>query len=606
MTRSHNNSTRENKINSTRDVDDDASSTTTDTNNESENKNHRKANKNSADTSSTFNPKNQMTSTEHVDENDFTGRLSIGTRTNSNSEGNNINGTDIGSQHDQENHKEENNNTTKYTIFTKNEMWMICVAAATFGFFSAISSSVYAPAIPTLKKQFHVSTELINLTIVAYSIFQGLSPSVFASFADSFGRRPVVAVCYTIYIVANIGLARTNVYWLLFVLRCLQATGIASAISIGAGIIGDITTRSNRGTYMSIFSGITIIAVAFGPLMGGALSNNLGWRSIFWFLCISSGCFYIFSIFVLPETKRAIVGNGSIKPKHWWCRAPIMYISRFRNRTSFSNPNFIPDYDSLDPPRKLNIFMPFLLLTNLQIVFVLVPVSLYNAGWTMAITQTSTLLSTNYNYNTLQVGLCYIASGMGSLIGSVSAGPVLDRYYKKCKDIHIIELNKYKQLADIEKQGVEEPFFNIYKARLMMNIFPSILVSLSFILLGWTIEYKVHISVPLIALFLSSFGVCYFMSTTSTLLVDLYPQSSSSASATYNLSRCLMVAVGVAVVDKMCSSLGSGGAFTLIAGICFLSVGLIYWQIWIAPKWDSDAKKKSNLNENSHAHDGLK
>ena len=54
-------------------------------------------------------------------------------------------------------------------------------------------------------------------------------------------------------------------------------------------------------------------ATAIGPVLGGALAQNPGWRWIFWLFAISSGVCLLLIFFFLPETSRFIVGNGSGK-----------------------------------------------------------------------------------------------------------------------------------------------------------------------------------------------------------------------------------------------------------------------------------------------------
>ena len=56
---------------------------------------------------------------------------------------------------------------------------------------------------------------------------------------------------------------------------------------------------------------------ALGPIIGGVLSETLGWRAIFWFLVIFSGIYLVTFVLFCPETGRNVVGNGSIPPPSW-------------------------------------------------------------------------------------------------------------------------------------------------------------------------------------------------------------------------------------------------------------------------------------------------
>lgn len=80
------------------------------------------------------------------------------------------------------------------------------------------------------------------------------------------------------YIGASIGLANTHVYWLLVVLRCIQASGSASVIAIGSGTIGDLAPPAERGGFMGAFSLGPMLGPAIGPVIGGLLAGSFGWQ----------------------------------------------------------------------------------------------------------------------------------------------------------------------------------------------------------------------------------------------------------------------------------------------------------------------------------------
>lgn len=58
-------------------------------------------------------------------------------------------------------------------------------------------------------------------------------------------------------------------------------------IAIGAGCVADIATPEERGTFLGLFGGLSLLGPALGPLLGGILVYALSWRWIFWILTIA-------------------------------------------------------------------------------------------------------------------------------------------------------------------------------------------------------------------------------------------------------------------------------------------------------------------------------
>lgn len=158
-------------------------------------------------------------------------------------------------EHDNEAHDLEAIRTAEstgppYSVFTLKEKRLIIFLTAWAGFFSPLSANIYFPALNALAADLHVSNSLINLTLTSYMIFQGIAPTIFGDLADGAGRRPAYLIGFTIYIAANIGIATQNSFAALFVLRCLQSTGSSATVALGSGVVADISTSAERGTYM--------------------------------------------------------------------------------------------------------------------------------------------------------------------------------------------------------------------------------------------------------------------------------------------------------------------------------------------------------------------
>lgn len=103
-------------------------------------------------------------------------------------------------------------------------------------------------------------------------IFKGVSPSFWGSLADNIGRRPVYIVTFFIYLGSCIGLACTNNYAGLLILRMLQAVGSSSATALCVGTIGDISLPSERGGNIGISSMGSTVGSLIGPSLGTYLN----------------------------------------------------------------------------------------------------------------------------------------------------------------------------------------------------------------------------------------------------------------------------------------------------------------------------------------------
>jgi len=299
-----------------------------------------------------------------------------------------------------------------HTIFTRSQKSLIVTLVAVAATFSAFASNIYFPAIPAIAVDLSTTEELINLTVTSYMIFQGLAPSIWGAMADVKGRRVTYIVTFIVFIGACIGIAESKYYYQLLILRCLQSTGSASTIAIGAGVVGDITTREDRGSYMGIFQAGLLAPLAIGPVLGGVFAQTLGWRAIFWFLTIYAAAFLVVLVFVLPETLRSMVGNGSV-PAKGLSQSLLGYIQQRRHPTTEKT---IPDTPSNGRKARIDVLGPLKIILSAEVSFVIIFLSIHYMVWQMSVAATSTLFQQTYGLNEIQIGLTYIANGAGMVL----------------------------------------------------------------------------------------------------------------------------------------------------------------------------------------------
>lgn len=457
-----------------------------------------------------------------------------------------------------------------YSIFTSTQKGLIVAVVSFAATFTGFASNIYFPVIPTIALDLGVSSELINLTVTSYMIFQGLSPTIWGAIADAQGRRLTYIFCFIVFFGACVGLAETKHYYQLVILRCVQSTGSASTVAIGAGVIGDITKREERGGYMGYFQAGLLVPLAIGPVLGGIFAGTLGWRAIFWFLTIYSGVFLIILIIVLPETLRSMVGNGSV-PARGVSKSPLSRIMQRRHPEMVST-------ESLPTQKRapINFLGPLQILCGREVVFIVVFVSLYYTIWQMTVTVMSSLFESVYGLGEIKIGLTYIANGVGTVLGTLTTGKFLDFEYRRAKKSHT---------------GAPEDF-PLERARLRSMWITSGIQCLAVLAFGWTLQYKVHIAVPIVCSFFLGWTAVSIYSAGSTFLVDVFPNQAASATAAVNLVRCLMGAGGTAAVLPISNAIGVGRAFTLFTGLMIAGLGLLLVQMRYGARWRRDLEKK--------------
>ncbi|OJA16099.1 hypothetical protein AZE42_10598 [Rhizopogon vesiculosus] len=458
-----------------------------------------------------------------------------------------------------------------YSIFTSSEKWVIVTLASIAGVFSPLTAYIYLPTIPMIATAFHKTIELTNLTVTVYLVFQGVSPMVWGTLADRIGRRPTSLGCLFVLSLACIGLALvpTTHFWLLMVLRCLQAVGSASTLTIGAGIISDIATPAERGGFFGMFTAGPQVGPALGPVIGGVLADKLGWRSIFWFVCISSSACFIVMVTFLPETLRSIVRNGGILPPIQY-RPLLPIIGRGRNNSEGEHP----------PSRKLR--NPFRLFACVDILNLLVFNGIQYAVFTTILATISSLLEIRYPQMTeMDVGLCYLTSGGGLALGAMFSGKLMDWDYRTTKEQFTQTIAAQQGIPGdiINEEDIPIEVVRLKRLPLWMIIFCTATAGY-----GWSLQARATIAVPLVLQFVIGFSEIAVLTTVQTLLVDLVPSQGSSVTACNNLVRCSMGALLVSMIDLILDQLGVGWTFVLLGGICFISLPLVWLAVCIGPR----------------------
>ena len=421
---------------------------------------------------------------------------------------------------------------------------------------------------------------------------QGLAPTFIGTLSDDGGRRTAYITAFTIYAIANIGLALQNSYPALMVLRCVQSAGSSGTVSLANAVVADLVTSAERGTYVSWTSVIPQLGPSIGPIIGGLLAQYVNWHFIFWFLLIITGVVFLPMLVFFPETCRKIVDDGSVPPPKWLRCYTNVIIERRLHRDGKDLRYEYRDRRSKDRHWRFpNPLDAFVLLFRKEVGFPLIFSALLTSGYYAITVLIPSQFGSVYGFNEVQISLCYIPLGMGSMFAALVRGPVINSRFKHHADRLGISVDKSKHfdLSD----------FPIERARLEVG-FPTLIGAALFIIgFGWLIEARVHLSAPLIFLFFIGFCASATMNTIQVLMVDIYPGKAGTVTASNNLLRCWIGAGATAVVVPMINSIGNGWTGTFFGGLLLVfSPGLLYIMKQ-GPKWRKVRRQKQIQDQTS-------
>jgi EmrB/QacA subfamily drug resistance transporter len=128
----------------------------------------------------------------------------------------------------------------------------------------------------------HTGLSDLEWTVNAYNLAFACSLLTGAALGDRFGRRRVFCVGLSVFTAASAGAALAPTIGVLIAARAVQGAGAAMVMPLSLTLISEAFPADRRGTAIGIWGGIAGMAVAAGPVVGGAVVQGISWHWIFW------------------------------------------------------------------------------------------------------------------------------------------------------------------------------------------------------------------------------------------------------------------------------------------------------------------------------------
>jgi EmrB/QacA subfamily drug resistance transporter len=149
-------------------------------------------------------------------------------------------------------------------------------------FMVVLDNLVVSVALPTIHRDLGASIQALEWTVNAYVLAYAVLLLTGAALGDRFGRKRMFLLGLGIFTAASAAAALAPSTDLLIAARAVQGTGAAIVTPLTLTLLAEAFPAERRGIAIGIWSGISGIAVALGPLVGGAVVQSISWHWIFW------------------------------------------------------------------------------------------------------------------------------------------------------------------------------------------------------------------------------------------------------------------------------------------------------------------------------------
>jgi EmrB/QacA subfamily drug resistance transporter len=194
--------------------------------------------------------------------------------------------------------------------------WVLALTSTAY-FMVALDATVVATALPRMQADLHVGLTSLQWTLNSYGIAFAAGIITAAALGDRFGRRLMFSIGLALFTIASGACALAATASELIAARTVQGLGGAIVLPLSLTILTTAFPAQRRGTIVGIYGGLAGLAVAAGPLLGGAVTQGINWHWIFWINVPVGVAAVLLSLRLLPESHGArerldLIGVGLV------------------------------------------------------------------------------------------------------------------------------------------------------------------------------------------------------------------------------------------------------------------------------------------------------
>jgi EmrB/QacA subfamily drug resistance transporter len=159
--------------------------------------------------------------------------------------------------------------------------WTFAISSIAL-FMAALDNLVVTTALPVIRSSFNASLGELEWIVNAYTLTFAVLLLTGAALGDRFGRKRLFIIGLVVFTAGSAVAALSSTVTVLIVARAIQGLGGAIITPLSLTILSAAVPKERRAVALGAWGGIAGLAIAIGPLVGGAISEGLAWQAIFW------------------------------------------------------------------------------------------------------------------------------------------------------------------------------------------------------------------------------------------------------------------------------------------------------------------------------------
>jgi len=185
----------------------------------------------------------------------------------------------------------------------ENRKWWTLAALSFALFMIMLDNTVVNVALPSIQRDLGIGISELEWIVTAYALSFAVFLLTGGKLADRFGRRRVFLIGLAVFTLSSLACGLAGSAGLLIGARTIQGVGAALMMPATLSIISAVFPARERGAAIGIWAGVSAMALAIGPLIGGLLTEKANWNWIF-FINVPVGALGIVAAFILvPESR---------------------------------------------------------------------------------------------------------------------------------------------------------------------------------------------------------------------------------------------------------------------------------------------------------------